>query len=331
MNLKSQKRTFKLNDLEFIVMLLKMNYPLNLCLSLILNNVNKKIINTILKKLNEGEYIETIIKDYLKKDIRKIFIVFIEHLSFTNALELSLKLNEEKRKLKKLILDNSLYPLILFISSFILFYLFIFFFSDNLLNIMDNLKLESSFFRNLFLIIKLILNFLLIALLLVLILISYLHKYKLIPSYKYLALKISNNPLVKYESYRFINYYQIALNSDLNTKDIIELFKNLKDDKLLSYISTKIDKNYLSGKNFIESMSLKILDPILLNYLKLSYQVKDNKKVLKDYLEFSKQNFIKMIKKITLYLKVIIYLFLALLIYFMYYLMLLPMEVINQI
>ena len=74
--------SFKLSDLETISALLKTNLSLKDSFMIAKNKHNKDIFKLIIERLDNGELIESIFKDYLKDDIKKYFLAFIKYLSF---------------------------------------------------------------------------------------------------------------------------------------------------------------------------------------------------------------------------------------------------------
>ena len=119
------EKSLSVEDLSYLSRLLKTNLPLKQSLELLENRKNAKAFEEITEKLDRGLLIEDIMKDYLPGPLKASASALLGHLSFNDALSISLRIYQEQQENRNGLFTSIAYPCILLFVTISALYLFL--------------------------------------------------------------------------------------------------------------------------------------------------------------------------------------------------------------
>ena len=107
------RKTLSVEDVSYLSKLLNTNMSVGECFTLLENRANKEIFADIRNKLDQGEMIESVIKDHLPKQLKTYVISLLNTLSLSASLSLALKFDQKAQEGQRELINSLAYPLIL--------------------------------------------------------------------------------------------------------------------------------------------------------------------------------------------------------------------------
>lgn len=294
--------------------------------------LTKKDKEEILNLLEEGASISTLLKrlGFSKSIIMQVSFAEIHGEIIENLYESGAYL-QRRRQTKEKLIKAIQYPLVLTGIFIIMLILLNYTVIPQFNELYTAMQAEKSF---LVYILTLVLNYLphavlfIVGLLLIFIIyIWFVFKLKNTKMAVSILLKI---PLVKtyfkyYITYRFSREFGYFLNNGLEVKEIILLFKTQTINRYLSFTANMIEKELLTGNTLGKSIeSIPLLDHRLTIFVNHGEYNSNVGKELIIYSEYTLENIILKIEKMTQKIQPIIFLILGLLIICLYLVIVMP-------
>ena len=117
-------KRFSVQELNYLKELLNTDLPLKTCLKLIETEGNRKIIDSFIKRLEQGEMIEESVFEYMPLSISIYIKDLIRSLSLKEALNLAMEFERRRNSRLKKLQKELVYPVILLFMSMTGLFLF---------------------------------------------------------------------------------------------------------------------------------------------------------------------------------------------------------------
>ncbi len=328
--MKLIKKFFSVEDLDALNKLLRVNLPLKDALAIIKTHKNGTNVEEIVKRLDRGEMIETIFGDYLIKEIRHYFKVFIHYLTLLDALGLSLKIYKTEHELKHHVYKELTYPVCLLVFTLVGIYLFNAYCFEGLMNSLNQFNIdfhELLVFKE---VLDIAINALMILILIVLVGFMYFSRPKrLVFAYVLLNKYFPKATYKEYLSSRFILYFDACYETGIKTKETITLLKAIKNQPLISFLAFHIDEDLLKGEEMEEALHSPYIDERLSRYIKIARYSDDLGEMLKIYYDDFKIRFAHKCQSFSKAIQLSSYILIGIVIIFVYQILFIPMEIIG--
>lgn len=322
--------SFKLSDLETISALLKTNLSLKDSFMIAKNKHNKDIFKLIIERLDNGELIESIFKDYLKDDIKKYFLAFIKYLSFNQSLNLALEISNEEKDFKIRIFKEISYPLFLLAFTVGGIYIFNQYCFDALFNSMNQFGSDINSLYVFKTILDIGINVSLVMMLVLLFgLLFFTRKKRLVMAYILLEKYWPHSMIKEYLSSRFVIYFRACYKVGLKTKETMEILKNIKDQPLISFIAFHIDEAFLKGNSIDDALKNPYIDDKLSSFVRIAMYTSEVEKMLEAYFINFKKRFSKYCQNMSKFIQLTSYLLIGVIVIFIYQILFIPMGIIG--
>lgn len=331
LHLNNDRLKLPIEDLKDLSMLLEIGMDLKSALMIIDNDKIHNIIEKIIDKLKKGLVIEEIYGDFINSNKLRYLGSFLNYLPFEKSLAITIKMYERRQEFIKRIVKKTAYPIAMMLITIMGVYLFNVYAFNLIETLASSFKLDISNYQLIRLLINLGINTLLIILLLVMIGVWFLSKSKhIVYYYHYISNLFPNTLLNVYITDVFINYYLQCYKVGLNTEETLMTIKSFDDSPIIKNLAYVIDKNYLKGMAFDKVMDIKIIDQRLKRFINIAYQTNTTEKMLAKYLDFNDQLLNKKIKQFSNRMQICSYTVILLGVFYIYRLLLLPMNMINN-
>lgn len=319
-------------DLKALAKLTSTGIPFNTAINIIKNNNNKKIFESIQNELSKGKSSSLVFSKYLNNYLKEHFLLFEKNLSFSDSLLLSLRLEEERNSLLKIIVKKLTYPLGLFLVSFFGIFIFNNYFFDSLMKTLTSFAANVNYLYTIKTATDILINLILVVLLVFLVIILWLsQKRNIIFGYYAINKYLKENIFKRYITNEFIVYFKEMYKVGLSTRLIFETLRKLKDNPILSNLSYKINELLLEGKTFEEAITTSDIDESFNYFVVLIEKSSDVAELLDDYAEVNKDYFIDLINKTTRIIQIVSYSFVIFFIFFIYQIILSPLNMLSGI
>lgn len=130
---------------------------------------------------------------------------------------------------------------------------------------------------------------------------------------------------------KFAKLYSILVSYGLSTKQSLEIMKKGSTSYLVSWLSLLITYRLEDGNDFVTSFSDNFLDSHFNQIITLASKNNQLSALLDSYLTSNQQIILMIITKISSFVKMVIYIVLALLIIFLYQILLTPMSLMGTL
>lgn len=327
---KLKKTLFKLEELEALSSLLNAGLSINDGLSLIKDKYNRKLIEELEFKLNNGELIEKIFGNYLNKRYRQYFESFITYLSFSDSLSLMISIKNKENQNRNKTIKELTYPIMLLIGVIVAIVLFNFLCFDSLIDTMRVFKSDMDYliiYKNVIdIMVRLILF---IALVLFMIIFYFTRKKRIVFAYILLQRYCPRSMIKEYLSSCFITYFLECLKLGIKTKDSMQILKSFKHQPLISFIAYHVDDAFLEGKDMQEALKNPYLDSRLSRFIKIAIYANDVERMLVTYLDNFDKRFSRYCHNLSKMIQLFSYAVIAVVIIFIYQILFIPMGIIG--
>lgn len=327
-----KKKTISISDLTYLDELIKSNLPLRSSILLISNNSNKTIFDELLKRLDDGQLIENVVKQYLPKEISGYMSNLLKRLSFAESLNLSLSFFEKNKENVKSLEKAITYPLVLLFISLTGLYLFDSYGLDSILNLMKSFNADVTSFSIFRVFLKIVIYVFYFAFLLVATIVLIFINPKRITLFYILLTKYFPLSIVKtYFTEDFVSLFTITLNYGYKTKEALEILKSLSNKPLVSFLAFHLDEKLIEGESLKEASEQLYFDELLVKFITIASYTNNFTGILNNYAELSKEKIKNKMKLLTTILQAASYVVIGIVIIFIYQVLFLPMQAITTL
>ena len=324
-------KVISIEDLKYLNELLKSNLPLKSCMALIQTDNNSKVFQEITKRLDKGELIEKIIKDYLNKDIGMYMSNLLKNLSFSNSLELALSFHDKNKENMKFLEKSIAYPIILLFISLSALFLFDNYGLDSILNLMKSFNTDITTYS----ILRAIMRFMVYAFYILFIIVSliiliFIKPKRITMFYLLMNKYLPNNFLKIYYTEEFVSLLIITLKLGYKTKDALTILKSLINKPLVSFMAYHLDDYLLEGASLKEASKQKYYDETFSKFVNIASYTTNFVKILESYVELARNKIKNKMKLYTTILQLSSYVVIGFVIVFIYQILFLPMQAITS-
>lgn len=324
------KKEISIEDLGYICQLLKTNMSLKECLLLIKNKRNEKIFNSVIAKLDEGYLIEEIIIDYLPSQIKQYMSSLLKTMSFEVALSLALEFYDKHKQESGTLIQSIAYPCILLFITITSLYLFDLYGMDLIFSLMKTFNTNLSFYDNLRIIFRIIINIFYYGVLIIICFLLYACSNKHITIfYMYMSKYFHNSLFNIYYSEEFVSLLSICINKGFKTKDTLMILKNMKSKPIVSFLAFHLDEALLEGESLNDAIKTQYYDSFLTRFIKIANYTNEMSLMLDNYTKFARDRIIKKLKRYSLTIQIATYSFIGVIIIFIYQILFMPMQALS--
>ena len=323
------KTRYSLNDIKFLNELINSGMPIKNCLDIISTRKTKTISNKIIKRLDDGEYFEEIISDYIPNSISRYFENLINLLGFNKTIKIVLNIIETRKKNIDSVISKAIYPIILMFASMIALILFDRFGLDSIISLMSSFIDDFStvhLFRTIFNLLTILMIIIMVIIFGITVAIMF---GKGILIYKFINKYFPNSIINTYFTNEFVSLYLIIFNNGYKTKEALDIIKKLDNVPISSFLASEVSKGLNSGDGFIGSFDNLYFDSSFSKYLGVASFSNDYLNILERYLEYSSHKVISFIKRLTAFIQGLSYVVIGFIIIFVYQLLFMPMQAIT--
>lgn len=331
-SLKFKKKILSIEDLTYLNKLLNVKMPISNALSLITSSRNKKLIDEISNKLNKGALIENIIHDYLPSNIDSYLMPLLKNLPFSAALDISLSFEKRLKENEKQIISSIGYPCLLLFIAITALYFFDMYGINSIFAIIKSFNSDLSLFDSIRTLLRISIyiiyyGFLFISLLALI----YSRPKRITYLYVVLSKYLPNSLVHIYYSEQFVNLLLICCKRGYKTKQSLDLLKNMKNKPVISFLAYHLDDYLLKGESLKDASKQSYYDNNLSRFIKIATYSNDFENVLESYVDLAKQRILNKAKRYSLTIQIFTYGFIGIIIIFIYQVLFLPMQALNNL
>lgn len=324
------KQEISMEDLSYISKLLKTNLSLRQTLELLKNKSNAKIFNKIIKALDEGQMIETIIGEYLPSQIEGYMLPLLKTISFSSALSLSLEFNSKHADGENKVMSEIAYPCILLFITVTVLYLFDLYGMDTIFNLISSFNADIEMYQSMRILFRIIINIFYYGLLFgILALILFIQPKRISMLYVFLSKHFSNSLIHTYYSEEFVSLLIICINNGYKTKEALTILKGMKSKPIVSFLAFHMDEALLEGETLKEAAKKNYYDLSLSRFIKIANYTNDFVNMLQSYASLAQEKIKRNMKKYTLTIQLSTYVFIGVIVVFIYQILFVPMQAIS--
>ncbi len=312
--------------------LLDAGYSIEETLSLCQQMLHHSVIDEMLKQLNHGESIETIL---LQSSLPHLFLEYFRFFQNKNCLSEAIKKSLDicvmKENYQNQLKSQLTYPSILMTFLFLFSLFVVFVLLPNVNQLFLSFQIEKS------IIIQILFSFfyimpgciifaVVLALYLVLRLIYGLkHKlYKIIELY--LKWPVFKQILQKYFSLKFALYFHELLNEDMDGAMIIQILNEQMTDSDLKIVLYEINNRLYGGENLEEILEdFEYFDQLFISFFQMYMKNPQQKNALSYYIQSTYEYLDYWVKRFLKYLIPAVYCFVAIFVITIYIAIIIPM------
>lgn len=325
------KKKLKIEDLKSLNTLLKTGISIKSCLILIQIKNNYLLTNEIIKRLNKGELVESVMKDYLPKEISAYCLPLLKTMTFTNALDLSLNFYQRSKDNNDSLEKSILYPFVLLFVSLTALYLFDTYGLDSILEMLKSFNSDLGAFSVIRVILRIIVYLFYFGMLIVVGLTFYFMKDKNITVfYIYVSKYLKDSLIHTYFCQEFVSLFIICLNLGYKTKDALEILKALHNKPIVSFLAFHLDEKLLEGNTLKDATKQNFYDSSLTRFINIAVYTNNFNQILSDYIVLSQNRIKSAMKLLSNVIQVSSYIMIGAIIIFIYQVLFLPMQAITS-
>ena len=325
------KRNYYFNefDLKSIYYLLSANFSLKESMDMISNKANEMLFEKVNEHLVNGEAIESFFAYYLKDEYAKYFNCFIGFEPLNISLALTLDIVNEAKDVNKMYLNNLTYPCVTFIITIVGVYLFNLTVFKSMISMMNSFNVSLDHLMVVQMFINVLSNvFLLVIFILLVLFLWFKRPEKQVIAYKFINKYLKINTLNSFISADFCRILKQCHKQGLSTKESMEIIANISHKPILSYIASYINQQLLSGETIENALCNQYLDKSLYRFLIVAISTSSLDKMIDSYLMINELKVKEECKKLSIFFKIFSYLIIAIILIFVYQLLLSPINII---
>lgn len=316
-------------DLKSIYYLLSANFSLKESMDLITNDKNKQLFNKINDHLINGDKIDTFFGLYLKDDYAKYFNCFICFEPLALSLALTLDIVNEAKDVHKMYVNNLTYPIITFMITIVGVYLFNLTVFKSMISMMNSFNVNLNYLVIVQIFVNTLSNvFLIVITILLILLLWFKRPKKQVIAYKFINKYLKINVLNSFVSADFCRILKQCHKQGLSTKESMEIIASIKHKPILAYIASYINEQLLQGETIEKALCNQYLDNSLYRFLIVAISTSSLDKMIDSYLMINELKVKDQCKKFSTFFKIFSYLIIAIILIFVYQLLLSPINII---
>ena len=324
------EKTMSVEDISYLSKLLNTNMSINECFSLLENRKNRAIFEDIRKKLDQGEMIENVIRDYLPRQLKTYVISLLSTLSLAASLSLSSKFEKRAQEGKKELLDSLAYPLILLFITMTSLYLFDLYGIDSIFSLISSFEADTGLFDSLRMFFRIMINIFYYLILLMFVAALFFFKpANVIMLYIFVSKYLPNSLLNIHYSQEFMALFLICLEAGYKTRQSLEILKAMKSKPVISFLAFHLDESLMEGESLKEATRKNYYDSSLSRFIKIANYTNEFSEVIGSYVELSREKIRRRMKRYTNTIQMMTYAFIGLIIIFIYQILFMPMQAIS--
>ena len=324
------EKTLSVEDISYLSKLLNTNMSINECFTLLENRKNKEIFDDIKKKLDHGEMIENVIRDYLPRQLKTYVISLLSTLSLAASLSLSLKFEKRAQEGKKELLNSLAYPLILLFITMTSLYLFDLYGIDSIFSLISSFEADIELFDTLRVVFRITINiFYYLVLLMFVLALLFFKPANVIMLYIFVSRYLPNSLLNIHYSQEFMALFLICLEAGYKTRQSLEILKAMTSKPVISFLAFHLDESLMEGESLKEATKKNYYDSSLSRFIKIANYSNEFCEVIGSYVELSRERIKRRMKRYTNTIQMMTYVFIGLIIIFIYQILFMPMQAIS--
>lgn len=325
------RKTLSVEDVSYLSKLLNTNMSVGECFTLLENRANKEIFADIRNKLDQGEMIESVIKDHLPKQLKTYVISLLNTLSLSASLSLALKFDQKAQEGQRELINSLAYPLILLFITMTSLYLFDLYGIDSIFTLISTFDADLKLFDSLRLVFRIVINvFYYLVLILFILSLFFFKPANVIILYIFVSKYLPNSLLNIHYSQEFMALFLICSKAGYKTRQSLEILKAMTSKPVISFLAFHLDESLMEGESLKEATRKNYYDSSLSRFIKIANYTNEFSEVIGSYVELSRERIRRRIKRYTSALQMMTYIFIGLIIIFIYQILFMPMQAISM-
>jgi len=325
------RKTLSVEDVSYLSKLLNTNMSVGECFTLLENRANKEIFADIRNKLDQGEMIESVIKDHLPKQLKTYVISLLNTLSLSASLSLALKFEQKAQDGQRELINSLAYPLILLFITMTSLYLFDLYGIDSIFTLISTFDADLKLFDSLRLVFRIVINvFYYLVLILFILSLFFFKPANVIILYIFVSKYLPNSLLNIHYSQEFMALFLICSKAGYKTRQSLEILKAMTSKPVISFLAFHLDESLMEGESLKEATRKNYYDSSLSRFIKIANYTNEFSEVIGSYVELSRERIRRRIKRYTSALQMMTYIFIGLIIIFIYQILFMPMQAISM-
>lgn len=282
----------------------------------------------LLKRLEHNESLQTIILHNTKGKFHNYLSFFINLHTLHDAIYSSIHMVAFEKQLKHELYKKTIYPLFIFVVSFFTIYLFSNYVIPQLLSSFDNTQNQLlydvlAFIKNGSILLMMLFLILLVSLFAV-------NKVDILANLFYLYIVPHSNLYKDFISYYLCGYLKTLHERGLSSRQSIQFLCELKGNRYLVWTINKMNRSLTSGEDMLVVMQTsKYLSKRFKTNFMIASHNGEFEKTLASYMTLQKERWFYLIKKISILVQCISYIFIGILVICVYQIMLIPLQMIE--
>lgn len=323
-------RKLSIEDIRYLCRLLKNNLSVNECFDLLTNSRNEEIFRKVRYKLSQGEMIENIIIEYVPDELRSYLGSLLGHLSFVQALSLSLDFHDKQKGSRDGLLSAVAYPCFLLFVTISALYLFDLYGLDSLFSLMGSFSDDVHIYQGIRVIFRIVINMIYYGFLITVLAFIYLRQPKrIVLLYIFVSRYFSSSLFSLYYCEQFMSLLLICCRCGFRTRESMEILKSMKKKPIISFLAFHLDDSLMKGESLRQAAQRNYYDSSLARYIRLANYTNDFENIISSYVVLTRQKIERMMKRYALSIQVCSYAFIGAVIIFIYQLLFMPMQAIT--
>ena len=325
------EKSLSIEDLSYLSRLLKTNLSLKQSMDLLKNRKNAGIFEEITGQLDQGFLIENVMKDYLPVPIRACASTLLGHLSFNDALSISLRIYEEQQENRNGLFSSIAYPCILLFVTISALYLFDLYGIDTVFSLIVSFDADIGLYQDIRMIFRIVIRSVYYLILAgTLAVIYFIQPRRIVLLYLFLSEHFPNSLLSVYYSEEFMSLLLICIEHGYKTREAIGILKDMKNRPVISFLAFHLDESLMEGETMKEAVHKKYYDSSLSRFIKIGNYTNDFTQIVSSYIRMAKQKIRQRMKRYTLTIQLSTYAFIGAIIVFIYQVLFMPMQAISM-
>lgn len=332
LHMNKPKNILRKEDCEAIAKLLESGFSIKDALVVLKEKENEKAFDEIMHRLNNGESLHTFFYLYCPKSYVVLFEGMSQCMPFLDSLLTCIEMHQAIEKSQKQIIDGMLYPTLLFLGMAVGMYLFNALILPNMITLLMGFQLETNHLLWMHKAIQWIAKLLLWGIvLLFLIVMTALEKKHIVNTYCFVAKRFPDSILVHSVSAMFARFFLECLKRNVSTQNTLHILSQVKQQPCVSYIAKEIDGHLMQGETLIEAIQKTHIEKALLRFLKIAVFSSSSEEMLKGYLQMVEIRKQQAIKRYSTYIQLISYSLIAIVLIFVYQILMMPMTMLQNL
>lgn len=318
-------------DIEGLCVLVNSNFSFQDALRLLRDNKNEKCFNGLLQHLEKGEKIEQFLELYFPKKYCIYLKPFSLLLPFVRSLSLTRGCIYDEKEYRVNTLKELLYPLLLFVGTWLGLSVFTFLCFPTLISLFHNFSMDSNFLLVIQIVFKgiCICLFILIICSCILVLL-WRNKHCQLIFYDFIC-KVSKHNFIKlYQSSLFARFYKQCIVSGISTKESLQLLQTIEMHPILNLICKTVENDLIKGIQIEKALQNNYLDRTLIQYMKVAIYSSTMDEMLNGYIKINEAKMKRSIKRFAKGCQLVSYGCIGFIIIIVYQILILPLTLMAQ-